>query len=208
MHILSASLLSGEATARTPWAVGPLMTPKNIQLCVSMDRNCSLLALKTAATLILWGYRCPHVTPQQVRCRSNRTVTSMHCVVIGGDLFHTNRAQTSQHSSCWCNLDQPLICDIVYRFMASHSHLQTFSNIAAHHRVDLRFLSFDQNVGFLASITDASLVVSSKLESKGKKPTEKTPKCDVSDTVFNFEQVIFNSLNRIFSLTVDASVMQ
>ncbi len=135
-----------------------------------------LLALKTAATLILWGYRCPHATPQQVRCRSNRTVTSMHCVVIAGDLFRTNRAHTSQHSSCWCNLDQPLICDIVCRFVASHLHLQTFSNIAVHHRVDLHFLSFGQNFDFLASISDISLVVSSKLKSKAKKRTEKPPK--------------------------------
>lgn len=132
MHVLSTSL-------------GLKLLHQCFELCVlkwlqqpSLPPDCesrwtarvALLTLtKNVAAMILGELLVSpcDTTGSQVQVQHN-----WHCVVITGDLRCTNWAQTTQHSSFWCNLDQPHICDIVFRFMASHGH-----------RVHPHFLHFD-----------------------------------------------------------------
>lgn len=93
---------------QTPWAEGPNQT-QNPSGSVPRCGAAPCFALKTAATLTLRAARRPHVTPRWVRCRSGATVAAVHCAAITGDLFGANRKPTSQHLSCWRNLDRPTL---------------------------------------------------------------------------------------------------
>lgn len=104
---LNRSQLRGWTTVWMPRAVAPQMTPRNIQLCVTVDWNYSSSLKKTAATLMLWLTLSTCDATAKSDGAPTEVKTSMHCVAITGDLFCTKQAKTSLHSSCWCNLDQP-----------------------------------------------------------------------------------------------------
>lgn len=76
----------------------PTVRHSGLKLQLLAEKNCSHLDVVTHAVPV-WRH-------SKVGWGANRTETSMHCVAITGDLFGTKKAETSLHSSWWCNLDQ------------------------------------------------------------------------------------------------------